>query len=81
MADGPSTIYKQQIAEQNREIAHLKEQLAAAENDTSLFDLRRDSADQIIRVFTDPTAITENKATTIARGILATFKARKKPAG
>jgi hypothetical protein len=77
----PVRIYKEQIAEQNREIAHLKEQLAAAENETSLFDLKRDSAGQIIRVFTDPTAISEGKATTIARGVLAAFKARKKPAG
>jgi hypothetical protein len=75
----PVTIYKKQIAEQNRTIADLQERLATA--DTSLFDLKRDSAERIIRVFTDPTAISENKATIIAKGILAAFKTRKKPAG
>jgi hypothetical protein len=41
----PLTLAKQQLAEQNRKIAHLEEQLAAAQNDGSLFDLRRDSVD------------------------------------
>jgi hypothetical protein len=77
----PLAIYKKQIAEQNRKIAHLEEQLAAAENDTSLFDLKRSSADEIVRVMTDPTAISQHKATTIAKGILAAFKTRQKPAG
>ena len=42
----PLTLAKQQLAEQNRKIARLEEQLAAAQNDASLFDLRRDSADE-----------------------------------
>lgn len=77
----PLTILKQQVAEQNRTIAHLKEQLASAENDSSLFDLRRDSAEDIVRVLTDHSAISEHKATTIAKGVLAHFKASRKPAG
>jgi hypothetical protein len=77
----PLTLAKQQLAEQNRKIAHLEEQLAAAQNDASLFDLRRDSADHIIRVMTDPSTISEHKARTIATGILAGLKARSKPGG
>ncbi|MGA7452468.1 MAG: hypothetical protein WBW73_14665 [Rhodoplanes sp.] len=59
----------------------MRERLAAAENDTSLFDLKRDTAEQIIRVMTDPSAVSEGKATKIARGILAAFKGKQKPAG
>jgi hypothetical protein len=59
------------------------------ENDTlrkrvetgSLFDIGKDTADAIISVMTDSMVITENKATKIAKGILAAFKARHKPAG
>ena len=75
----PLTLAKQQLAEQNRKIAHLEEQLAAAKNDGSLFDLRRDSVDHIIRVMTDASTISEHKARTIASGILAGLKARSKP--
>ena len=46
--EAPLTLAKQQLVEQNRKIARLEEQLAAAQNDASLFDLRRDSADHII---------------------------------
>ena len=81
IADRPRNPAKQQLAEQNRKIARLEEQLAAAQNDASLFDLRRDSADHIIRVMTDPSTISEHKARTIATGILAGLKARSKPAG
>lgn len=77
----PVAIYKQQVNEQNREIAHLRERLAAAENDTSLFDLRRDSAEQIVRVLTDPSVISAHKAKAIANGILAALKKQPKPAG
>jgi hypothetical protein len=77
----PLTLAKQQLAEQNRKIAHLEEQLAAAQNDGSLFDLRRDSVDHIIRVMTDPSTISEHKARRIASGILAELKARSKPGG
>ena len=81
MRTSPVTILKRQLADQNREIAHLKEQLAAAEYDTSQFDLKRDTADNIIRVFTDATVISERKAVTIARGILDAFKKRPTHAG
>ena len=77
----PLTLAKQQLAEQNRKIAHLEEQLAAAQNDGSLFDLRRDSVDHIIRVMTDPSTISEHKARRMASGILAELKARSKPGG
>ena len=75
------TSRRSRIAEQNRKIAHLEEQLAAAQNDGSLFDLRRDSVDHIIRVMTDPSTISEHKARRIASGILAELKGRSKPGG
>ena len=55
----------------------LKQQLASA--DGSLFDLRRDSADDIVSTIT--THVSEHKARNIANGILAALKKQKKPAG
>jgi hypothetical protein len=65
----------------SRKLAHAEERLAAAENDGSRFDLRRDTIDAIVRVCTDGTVIPESRATSIARGILNTFKMRKAHAG
>jgi len=80
MRSAPMTILKRQVAEQNRTIAHLQEELAAAENrDGSLFDLKRDSADDIITAILGN--VTEHKAKTIATGILAALKTKKAPAG
>lgn len=79
LRSSPVTIYKQRIAEQDRKIAELE---ARANNtDGSLFDLRRDSAEDIVSVITDPSTISEAKAKKIANGILAALKARQKPAG
>jgi hypothetical protein len=79
MRTAPMTILKKQVAEQNRTIADLQEQLAAAEaRDGSLFDLKRDSTDNIVKTII--ANATENRATTIARGILNHYK-KQKPAG
>jgi hypothetical protein len=79
MRKAPVTILKNQVAEQSRTIAHLQEQLAAAENrDGSLFDLKRDSVDAIVTTIVG--VITEGRAVGIARGILAHYK-KPKPAG
>jgi hypothetical protein len=79
MRTAPMTILKKQVAEQNRTIADLQEQLAAAEaRDGSLFDLKRDSTDNIVKTFV--ANVTEHRATMIARGILNHYK-KQKPAG
>jgi hypothetical protein len=80
MTTSPMAILKRQIGDQNREIAHLKEELAAAEHrDGSLFDLRRDSTDDIIKAVL--ANVTKHKARAIASGIVAALKAKVKPAG
>jgi hypothetical protein len=67
------------LAEQSREIEHLKEQLSAAETrDGSLFDLKRDSTDDIgDTIFR---TVTAGRAEKIARRILMRLK-EAKPAG
>ena len=72
-AASPVTIYKRQIDEMTRKLAHAEERLAAAEIGAAPFDLRRDRVDDIVRVMTDPTVITEHKAKSIAKGILEAF--------
>jgi hypothetical protein len=67
------------VAEQAREIEHLKEQLAAAERrDGSLFDLKRDSVDSIANTIVG--SITAGRAESIARGVLQRLK-QVRPAG
>jgi hypothetical protein len=67
------------VAEQAREIEHLKEQLAAAETrDGSLFDLKRDNADHISVAIVGNTP--PSKAEKIARGVLRLLK-EARPAG
>ncbi|MGO8923243.1 MAG: hypothetical protein ACLQF4_09920 [Xanthobacteraceae bacterium] len=79
MRTAPMTILKKQVAEQNRTIADLQERLAAAEHrDGSLFDLKRDKAEDIVSTIVG--VVTEHRATAIARGILAHYK-KQKPAG
>lgn len=47
----PVAVLKDKLVEQTRQIAHLEEQLAAAEQrDGSLFDLDKDSVEDIIKV-------------------------------
>jgi hypothetical protein len=66
----PMRVLRDQVEEQNRTIAHLQEQLASADAG-SLFDLRRDSVEDIVRVITAPTTMSRRKAVAIAKGILA----------
>jgi hypothetical protein len=70
-------------AEQDRQAlaAALEENRRLKQGDGSLFDIKRDTAATIVRVLTDPSVISETKATTIAQGILKAFKAKQKPAG
>lgn len=80
MKTSPMFILKRQVAEQNRQIAHLKEELASAETrDGSLFDLKRDSADDIVNTIIGN--VSAHKATTIAKGVLAALKKKQAPAG
>ncbi len=75
----PMANLKQAKTELERKVAHLEEQLAAAERrDGSLFDLKRDKADDIVGTIV--ANVSAHKAETIARGILAALKAAK-PAG
>jgi hypothetical protein len=65
--------------EQEHQIEHLKEKLAAAERrDGSLFDLRKDRIEDIISTIIH--TVTEHRAKQIAAGITAHYK-KPKPAG
>ena len=76
----PVAVLKKALVERDHRIADLEERLAAAENrDGSLFDLKRDRTEDIIS--TVVANVTPHKAATIAKGILATLKAVKTPAG
>ena len=59
-------------------IAHLEEQLAAADAG-SLFDLKHDSADNIARAIAD--SISETKFRNIVKAATAHYKAKQRPAG
>ena len=78
----PVSILKAKLAEQTRHIAHLEEQLAAADVG-SLFDLFKDSANDIGGVIVDK--LSEHKAREIGKAITAGLAAKKKqrqaPAG
>jgi hypothetical protein len=75
----PVANLKREVAEKDRKIAHLAEQLAAAEaRDGSLFDLKHDNVEDIARVIV--TNVSESKGKSIAQGILAAYK-KSKPAG
>lgn len=76
----PVAVLKAKLVEQTRQIAHLEEQLAAAENrDGSLFDLKRDTADAIGQVIA--TTVTESKAKNIAKAITEKLRNKQQPAG
>jgi hypothetical protein len=78
--NSPTARLKNQIAEQTREIEHLKERLAAAEaRDGSFFDLRLDKIDTIASVILN--RITPGRAEEIARALLRLLKAQKTPVG
>jgi hypothetical protein len=77
MKTSPVAILKNKLVEQTRQIAHLEEQLAAAEHDGSLFDLKNDSAGDIGEVIAS--SVSEHKARAIAKMIVeaVTTKNRK----
>jgi hypothetical protein len=70
---------KHQLAEQERQIAHLDEKLAAAEARGSLFDLQHDNVDNIARAIVG--AISAAKAKKLAEAISAALRAKPKRAG
>jgi len=74
----PLTNLKRDKAELERELAETQAKLARA-LDGSLFDLKHDSADDIVKAVV--ANVTEHKAKAIATGILAAFKAKRTPAG
>jgi hypothetical protein len=75
----PVAVLKEKLVEQTRQIAHLEEQLAAAERrDGSLFDLRQDSAQDIGAIIA--ATVSQNKAREIAKAISAALS-KPKPAG
>jgi hypothetical protein len=75
----PVAVLKAKLVEQTRQIAHLEEQLAAAEHrDGSLFDLKHDKAKDIVDVII--ANVSARKAEAIAKTLLATVK-KPKPAG
>lgn len=67
----PITVYKQQIAD--AQTGARDGATGGGRTGGGQFDLRRDKVDAIVRVMTDPTVISERKATSIAKGILAAF--------
>ena len=73
-----SSILKAKLVEQTRHIAHLEEQLAAADVG-SLFDLKKDNAEAIGQVIA--TNVSESKARNIAKAITEKLRAKQKPAG
>jgi hypothetical protein len=77
----PVALLKEQLAERDREIAELKQQLAK-HDDGSLFDLRKSTPDEIAAVITDVTNISTSKAKAIAKAIDERLKRKQqKPAG
>jgi hypothetical protein len=74
----PVALHKQTIMEQAREIEELKLKLAKA-SDGSLFDLKKDNADDIATVIVN--SVGAHKAKAIASGIAAWLKPKPKPAG
>ena len=76
----PLSLLKQKVAEQDRQIAHMQEQLAAAEHDGSLFDLKRDSTDDIVAAIGANVSV--HKVEAIAKGLTELVKRkRQRPAG
>ena len=76
----PVAVLKTRMVEQTRQIAHLEEQLAAAENrDSSLFDLKRHKPEDIGAVIVG--TVSENKAREIVKAITATLTSKQRPAG
>jgi transcription antitermination factor NusG len=80
--ESPIAGWKAKVVELEEENAKLKAKLAKAENDTSRFDLQKDSVDMIADVITDPATITFKKAKALADAIIVRLKRKQqKPAG
>jgi hypothetical protein len=79
IATSPVARLKEQLAQLERQLHEKDQKIAALQKaDGSLFDLRKDSAEDIVAVTVR--TISENKAKQIAAGISAHFK-KPKPAG
>jgi hypothetical protein len=75
----PLAVMKKRLVELTHENEHLKEQLAATElRSGSLFDLKRDKAEDIVGTII--ANVTSHKAETIAKALLVAVK-KPKPAG
>ena len=80
MKTSPVAVLKAKLVEQTRHIAHLEEQLAAAERrDGSLFDLKRDKPDDIARIIVGH--VGEHRAREIIKAVTAALKSKPRPAG
>jgi hypothetical protein len=76
----PVAVLKAKLVEQTRHIAHLEEQLAAAEHrDGSLFDLKKDTADHIGQTIVGN--VGDHRARAIIKAINDALKTKKTPAG
>jgi hypothetical protein len=75
----PITILKQSLVEREHKIAHLEERLAAAERDSSLFDLKKDSAEDIAEAIV--ANVVEHKVRTLIKAMDARLKKKRAPAG
>jgi hypothetical protein len=71
----PAAGYKQRAAELEAENAELRQQLKRAQDDGSLFNLERDTGEQIGRVIGN--SVGETKAAAIAKAIQAAVKAKR----
>lgn len=79
MKTSPLARQAERLAEQAREIEHLREQLSAAEaRDGSLFDLKRDSVEAIAATIVG--SVAPSRAEKIARAVLGRLK-QARPAG
>lgn len=76
LRSSPVTNLKARIADLERELAQLK-----TRDEGSLFDLKRDGAEAIAAVMTDPANCSEPKARRIIAAMTAALKARQKHAG
>jgi hypothetical protein len=75
----PVATYRERIAEQEREITALKERLLRSQENESLFDLKKDTIENIADTIVGQTAPSRSKA--IADAIRKKLKAIVKPAG
>ena len=73
----PVVLLRTQLAERDRKIAQLEQQLA--KSDGSLFDLKHDTADDIAAAIVG--SVGESKAKGIASQIAAKLKQKQNPAG